>query len=147
MPNEEMQPDFAEMSQSILESYDIPGKHTVLICPECGGTLWEIRRDNLISFRCHVGHAFSVESFLEEQAEEIELNLWKTLRTLKDRAKIFRQLAAEHFQQDDAAVAQQLEMQAKDALQRAELLRQILRMGEPKFDPESIALAKTSDLD
>lgn len=136
MPNKEIQPDSVEMSQSMLENYDMPGKHTVLICPGCGGTLWEIRRDSLISLRCHVGHAFSLESFLENQAEEIELNLWKTLRTLKDRAEIFRQLAAEHSQQGNSVAAQQLEMQIQNALQRAKLLRQVLQIGELKLDPE-----------
>jgi len=139
MPNEEIKPDPVEMSQSMLESYSVPGKHTVLICPDCGGTLWEIRRGNLVSFRCHVGHAFSLESFLEEQAEEIELNLWKTMRTLKDRAEIFRQLAAERSQQNEGAVAQHLERQVDNALQRAELLRQVLQMGELKLDPKAIA--------
>jgi two-component system, chemotaxis family, protein-glutamate methylesterase/glutaminase len=138
MPNEEkeLQPDPVEMSQSMLESYDMSGKHTVLICPECGGTLWELRRDSLINLQCHVGHAFSLESFLADQAEEIELSLWKTLRTLKDRAGLFRQLAAEHLRQGNLAAAQQLQMQNKNALQRAELLRQILQIGELKLDPE-----------
>jgi two-component system chemotaxis response regulator CheB len=146
MLNEGMQPDSVEMSQRMLESYDMPGQHTVLICPECGGTLWEIRRDSLISFRCHVGHAFSIESFLEEQAEEIELSLWKTLRTLKDRAKVFHQLAVEHNKQNDLVVGQRLQRQAENALQRAEMLRQVLQVGELKLDPETIAPPKPFDL-
>lgn len=138
MPNKEkeIQPDPVEMSQRMLESYDMPGKHTVMICPECGGTLWEIRRNSLISLQCHVGHTFSLESFLENQAEEIELSLWKTLRTLKDRAELFRQLAAEHSRQGNSGATQQLQMQIENALRRAKLLRQILQMGELKLDPE-----------
>jgi two-component system chemotaxis response regulator CheB len=144
---EGIRPDPVEMNQSMLKSYDIPGKHTILICPECGGPLWEIRRHNLISFQCHVGHTFSLESFLEDQAEEIELSLWKTLRTLKDRAEIFRQLAAERSRQDDLVAAHQLEMRAENALKRAELLRQALQIGELKPDPESLAPNQTSDVD
>lgn len=136
MPNKEIQPDPVEMSQSMFEDYDMPGKHTVLICPECGGTLWEIRRDSLINLQCHVGHAYSLESFLEDQAEEVERNLWKTLRTLKDRAEIFRQLAAEHSRQGNLVAAQQLEVQIENALQRAKLLCQVLQIGELKPDPE-----------
>ncbi|NJL39761.1 MAG: hypothetical protein HC840_32195 [Leptolyngbyaceae cyanobacterium RM2_2_4] len=147
MPDEEIRPDPVEMNRSMLKNYDMPGKRTVLICPECGGPLWEIRRHNLISFQCHVGHTLSLESFLEEQAEEIELSLWKTLRTLKDRAEIFRQIAAERSQQDDSVAAQQLEMQAENALRRAELLRHALQVGELKPDPESLAPDQTPDLD
>lgn len=153
MSNEgkKIQPDAVEMSQSMLKNYDMPGKHTILICPDCGGPLWEIRRDSLISLQCHVGHAFSLESFLEDQAEEIELSLWKTLRTLKDRAEIFRQLGAEPSQRGDLVTAQQLEMQMEmqieNALQRAKLLRQILQIGELKLDPELLTPNQTPDSD
>lgn len=130
MPNKEMIPDPVEMDKNSLESSDPPGTPSSLVCPECGGAIWEIRKGRLRRFQCHVGHAFSVESFLDGQAEEIEHMLWAVLRTLKDRVKIIRQMADEARENNQPLAAQQFEEQAQQALQRAELIRQALLQGE-----------------
>jgi two-component system chemotaxis response regulator CheB len=92
--------------------------------------MWERRKGTLRNFRCHVGHAFSVESLLDEQAEEIEQMLWTALRTLKDRARIIRQLADEARDKNELVRVQQFEEEAQQALQRAELIRQAILMQE-----------------
>src|SRR5262249_23748837 len=40
------------------------GPPSVLTCPECGGTLWELEEGKVLRFRCHTGHSFSVESLV-----------------------------------------------------------------------------------
>lgn len=130
MANQEIKPDPVEMDKKSLEIGDLPGTPSSLVCPECGGVIWEIRKGRLRRFQCHIGHAFSEESFLDGQAEEIEHMLWAVLRTLKDRVKITRQMADEARDNNQPLTGQQFEEQAQQALQRAELIRQALLEGE-----------------
>lgn len=106
------------------------GSPSSLTCPECGGAIWEIRQGNFSSFQCHINHTFSADSLLDGQAEEIEHLLWTLLRTLKDRVRFTQQLAKEADDNNQPLQAQQFEAQAQQALQRAELIQQVLLTGE-----------------
>ncbi len=64
-----------------------------LVCPECGGALWERKEDGVIQYRCHVGHALSMESMLDAQADALEMALWNAVRALRERAALFRRVA------------------------------------------------------
>jgi two-component system chemotaxis response regulator CheB len=77
--------NFAEM--------DRMGTPTVLTCPSCHGALWELHNGKLVSYRCHVGHAFTPASLDEEQSEELEKALTAALRALKERAETTRRVA------------------------------------------------------
>lgn len=137
MSNEEVKLDSVELDKKILEIEDLPGTLSGLICPDCGGPLWEMRKDSVRRFQCHVGHAFLAESFLESQAEEIEHLLWSTLRVLKERAMIASQMANEAREQNDPLRTERFENQAQQALQGAELIRQILLIGRGNSTPDS----------
>ena len=126
MTNREVKLDPVEIDESFLESRDPPESPSGFVCPECGGALWEMSKGTLRRFQCHIGHAFSVDTFLEGQAEEIEYKLWSVLRTLKDRLKITRQMADKARDDNEPLTAQQFEVQAQQAQQRAELIRQAL---------------------
>jgi two-component system chemotaxis response regulator CheB len=54
--------EIAEFNMEALEDEARQGAPSVFACPECGGTLWELHDDDLLRFRCRVGHAFSAES-------------------------------------------------------------------------------------
>lgn len=38
-----------------------------LTCPECNGSLWEIDVDTVKRYRCHLGHAYTVQALMAEQ--------------------------------------------------------------------------------
>ncbi len=64
-------------------------------CPECQGTLWEMRDGELLRFRCRVGHAYSSESLFAGQSESVEAALWTALRALEEKATLSQRLAAQ----------------------------------------------------
>ncbi len=62
-------------------------------CPHCNGVLWEIRDGPLTRFRCHTGHAYTIESLSAVQEEALDHGLFDTLRAHKGRAALLRQMA------------------------------------------------------
>ncbi len=106
------------------------GSPSSLTCPECGGAIWRIRQGNFSLFQCHINHTFSADSLLDGQAEEIEHLLWTLLRTLKDRVRLTQQLAKQADDNNQPLQAQQFAAEAQQALQRAELIQQVLLTGE-----------------
>lgn len=69
---------------------------SVYTCPDCGGVMWEMDDQGLVSFRCHVGHAYSIQSLLVQQAEALEDGLWHAIRVLREKAILSRQMLARH---------------------------------------------------
>lgn len=143
MPKEEITADAVELDRNSLDGDGIPaGPPSGLTCPDCGGALWESRQDRFRRYQCHVGHAFVAEGLLESQAEEIERQLWSLLRILKERMTLARQLAEQGRQHNSSAtVVWQFDAQAGRALQRAELIRQLLLLGElsPPSEPSTVS--------
>src|SRR5262249_17482356 len=59
-------------SEEMIESVERLGRLSMFTCPECSGTLWELKDGELLRYRCHVGHAFSIESLDAAQSEKLE---------------------------------------------------------------------------
>lgn len=103
-----------------------PGTPSPLTCPECGGVLWELHDNNLIQFRCHVGHVYSLDGMLSEQAEAIEKALWSAVRILEEKAALARRLANQAHQQHRPHSENRFREQAEEAEQNAAVVRQLI---------------------
>lgn len=81
-----------ESGDEVLEG-NHPGRPSPWPCPECSGVLWEIDDGPVLRFRCRVGHAWTADSLLDQQGEDVEGAMWMALRALEDRAALSRSLA------------------------------------------------------
>jgi two-component system chemotaxis response regulator CheB len=102
------------------------GALSVFTCPECGGSLWQVDEQNLIRFRCHVGHVYQGEALLGEQKEILEAALWTAIRTFKDRATLSRQLANTERAHGNPEAAGRFDEQAQQAERYGNSIHQYL---------------------
>jgi two-component system chemotaxis response regulator CheB len=100
----------------------LEGPPTGLTCPECGGALWAQDDGDVTRFACHVGHAYSLSSLLEEQGRGLEMTLWSAVRALEERADIHRRVARRVGGKRDRVY----EQRASEAEEHARALRAIL---------------------
>ena len=48
------------------------GELTAFSCPDCHGALTKLIEGNLIRFRCHTGHSYTISALLSEVTESVE---------------------------------------------------------------------------
>ena len=98
-------------------------------CPACGGSLFQIDERPVPRYRCRVGHAWSPESLLEEQAIALEGALWMALRALEEKSALSRRMAGSQNPRHAATGTRFLDM-ADDAEAAGETIRRLIaRLG------------------
>jgi two-component system chemotaxis response regulator CheB len=105
---------------------DEPGLASDLVCPSCQGRLTETELAGFQSFRCHVGHAFSLPSIVAEQADEVERALWAAARALEEGAALSRRLAAK----SDGELRRKFVEKEENQAEQARVIRRILLEGD-----------------
>jgi two-component system chemotaxis response regulator CheB len=95
-------------------------------CLECGGALRELRDGELFRFRCRVGHAYSPNSLLQEQAETVEEALWVALRALEERESLAHRMTEYASARGLGTVAARFTEQAEQMGRRAAVVRRLL---------------------
>jgi len=106
-----------------MEEMDRLGERSVLTCPDCNGVLWEIKEGNLSRYRCHVGHAYSTESFAWAIDENIRKALATALRTLEERSALFAKLQKEAAGRGQNRLAESWDVRRREFEQQAETIR------------------------
>ena len=113
-----------------MHAGDVTGPPSAFTCPECGGALWERVDDGVPRFRCHVGHAYGLDAFVEKQSERVEAALWTATRALEEQAELSRRMAIHAERGGLDAIAARFAGRAVDAEEQAGLLRSVLLSGE-----------------
>ena len=130
---EPVDPDFAvdqEADQIALADRKVqPGEPSTMACPECHGVLWEFKDQELVRFRCRVGHAYSDEALLVHQTEQLEAALWTALRALEEHSALAKRLAVRASTRGHAHSASAFTEQAMDAEHHASVVRNVLHAG------------------
>lgn len=131
--------DMALMDGDAMNQTDRPGRPSGFSCPDCNGVLWEIHDGELVRYRCRVGHAWSAESLLGEQSEQLDSALWMALRGLEEKAALARTLSERALERDSPLTADRFTEQAEDASRAAGLIRSMLEahLGVPDDEPPS----------
>lgn len=117
---------YAEADMAAIEDDARPGTPSQFACPDCGGVLWQLEDEGMLRFRCRVGHAYTAQSLDAQQSEAVEGALWAAIRALEESASLARQMAERAVQNKTQKVAKRFEESARDKMEQAALLRNIV---------------------
>jgi two-component system, chemotaxis family, protein-glutamate methylesterase/glutaminase len=131
----EVETAMAQFDMSKIDAQEHPGEPSGFSCPDCSGSLWRIEDGGLLRFRCRVGHAWSAESLLAQQTEELESALWMALRSLEEKAALSRDLGARAEREDRELSAARFTSLADEASAAARLIRELL-LAPPTSDED-----------
>lgn len=116
-----------QMDPAMMYTSERAGKPSVFSCPDCGGVLWEVEEENILRFRCRVGHAFSIESMLSGQSESVETALWMALKTLQENADLTRRMAGHARSHGRLSLVQHYEGRLRKINKRIEIIASVLK--------------------
>ena len=116
----------ALLDEVAMHQHDRPGTPAGFGCPDCAGSLFEIDEDGVRRYRCRVGHAWSSATLLTRQSAATEGALWMALRSLEERSALNDELAQRAQAGGHESTARRFSESAAEALQAAELVRQLI---------------------
>ncbi len=105
------------------------GDASGFVCPDCSGTLFTVTHEPVLRFRCRIGHAWTADALVGQQAVSVETALWTAVRTLHERADLSGRLAHRALADGRPSSARQFHDTARDARAAAEVLRELLAGG------------------
>ena len=100
------------------------GEPSNYACPECHGVLLQMKEGTLFRFRCHTGHAYSIESLLTDITEKMDDALWNSIRAFEEGELFMRHMAEHLGQGENRQSAESFLQRADEAKRRASLMRQ-----------------------
>jgi two-component system, chemotaxis family, protein-glutamate methylesterase/glutaminase len=110
------------------EEWSASGTISPITCPECHGTMQEIPDGELMRYRCHTGHAFTLEVLGAAQAEAWERALYSAYGLQQERAILLFRMA-DQARRQGSRESTYLEERARSYSEGAELLRRLIAHG------------------
>ena len=122
-------------ADELLASVEKISRISKVTCPDCHGVLLEMKAEGVARFRCHTGHAYSIESLASAVFEGIDDAMWAAVRALDEGGSLLEQMAR-YVREREASggAAARLTERASEAKRRGDQIRHLIA-GEP---PESV---------
>lgn len=123
----------------LIASVERLGRISKLTCPDCHGALWEIDDQDVLRYRCHVGHAYSAESLNEGQSQMLEAALWSAVRALEEQMVLARRIVDRARKANHTRAVISFARRAQEAEHHSSIIRQLL-LSDKKDDIAEPAL-------
>lgn len=135
-----LEAQIAEQAVSDIGLIEKMAEKAPIVCPECGGGLWEIKNDRVLRYRCNTGHAYSKASLLASQHEIVESALWAAVRSLEERAGILLRMARNSRERNStSSAAREWEKEAEESRKNARHIKDLLIGGIARKEPAPAA--------
>jgi two-component system chemotaxis response regulator CheB len=100
------------------------GTLTPFTCPECRGVLLKMKEGRPTTFRCHTGHAYSVQALLSELEASVEESVWSSIRSMEEVVMLLGHLS-EHLRDLDPAKAERCRKRQAAISRQTDVLRSL----------------------
>jgi two-component system chemotaxis response regulator CheB len=117
----------ARLEEQAMNELNRPGLPSGFSCPDCSGALFKIEDAEMVRFRCRVGHAWSSESLLGQQSDQLESALWMALRSLEEKAALASELSERARERNSMLTAERYLEKSEDATRAANVIRELLK--------------------
>jgi len=122
-----METALARLEARAMHDLNRPGSPSGFSCPDCGGSLFKIEDHEIVRFRCRVGHAWSSESLLGQQSDQLDSALWMALRSLEEKAALAAELSSRAEERQSITVARRYQEKSEEATRAANVIRELLK--------------------
>jgi two-component system chemotaxis response regulator CheB len=119
--------EIARGRSSSIEEMDRLGRRSPLACPDCHGVMWEIDEDQLVRYRCHVGHTYTAELMNLALDDNLRRGLASALRALEERRSLARKLEEQADRAGHAMVASSWSRRAEEFERELDIIRGAVR--------------------
>lgn len=102
------------------------GELSPFTCPECHGVLSKIVEGNIERFRCHTGHAYSVDALMATLTEDVEVSLYNALRGIDESILLLNHVGDHLAEANQPKLAALYFKKAKEAEERGNVIRTTL---------------------
>jgi two-component system chemotaxis response regulator CheB len=99
------------------------GELTPFTCPECHGVLSRLHNDNIVRYRCHTGHAYSVDALMTSITEKIEDSLYSAIRGMDESIMLLNHIGDHLAESNQPKLAALYFRKAKEAEARSQIVR------------------------
>jgi two-component system chemotaxis response regulator CheB len=125
--------------ESTVEALQDIASPSTLTCPDCGGSLWEMKQPRPLRYRCHTGHAYTSLSLARTQQDAAEHALWSTVRALREREMLLRRMAGIAAALGDTAQAAAGQEQAERIREQVHTLQSLAETLPPMPELDAAA--------
>lgn len=122
--------DIARGERASMSDMDRIGRRSVLACPDCNGVMWEIDENDLLRYRCHVGHAYSAEMMSLALDENLRRALGSALRALDERVALAEKLRKQASERGQNQLTDTWARKKEDYEGEAEVIRSAIKRAD-----------------
>ncbi|CAM4088914.1 chemotaxis protein CheB [Gillisia limnaea] len=134
----------SEIAERVVVDYENVkqlGVKSIYACPDCGGGLWDIpkQNDNLNDpdnhrdgqeksdrYRCHIGHSYSEKDLVVKQGEILESTLWIALRIMEERRTLLKKMEDDNNKNGLSKMAASYQEKGEDIQFHVNKMKEIL---------------------
>jgi len=106
------------------------GQLTPFACPECHGVLSAIKDGNIERYRCHTGHAYSVDALLSSLSEKVEDSLYSAIRGMDEIIMLLNHIGDHYAEINQSKLAAVCFQKAKETELRSNIVREAVLNNE-----------------
>jgi two-component system chemotaxis response regulator CheB len=119
--------EIARSGLSAMSTMDRIGRRSVLTCPDCGGVTWKIDEGELVHYRCHLGHAYTLDPMSIALDEMVRRALTSGLRALEERVALAQDISTRASRREHTTTAASWAEMASALEREAETMRTSIR--------------------
>jgi two-component system, chemotaxis family, protein-glutamate methylesterase/glutaminase len=105
------------------------GEPSRFACPDCHGVLLQLKEGSRIRFRCHTGHAYSIDSLVAAISDGVDESLWNAMRSLEEAGLLLQAVA--QLQTEHGVDGRPIAAQAEEAQLHADEIRGFVGRRKP----------------